>query len=399
MINIVKNVYFTGVLNPNMRVFDVIMHTEYGTSYNSYLVKGSEKAAAIEAAHLSFFENYKDNLAEALEGRSLDYLILNHCEPDHTGCIAKLLELYPDITVVVSQAGSIYIKAITNRPDLKLRIAKDGDTIDLGGKTLEFRSAPFLHWPDSMFTWLREDKILFSCDFLGAHYCEPQIFDTRIVYDRQYENALKYYFDCIFGPFLPYVRKGLEQIRDLDITYCCNSHGPVLTSQGKLREVMHLYDRWSTPEPRAVKLIPIFYVTAYGNTQLVAEAVANGVRKELPDAQVELYNIIEHDLGKLTGLMNECDAFLVGSPTINRDAVAPVWRLLGGMEAVNIQKRPVAVFGSYGWSGEAIPHLVERLTSVKAAVYPEQLKVNFVPTQEDIVAAERLGASFAESLK
>jgi len=398
MHQITEDVYYTGVLNPNMRVFDVIMRTEYGTSYNSYIVRGSEKTACIEAAHLTFFHSYLDNLKEILQGKPLDYLVLNHCEPDHTGCVAKLLEVYPDLTVVVSQAGSIYIKQIANNPELNIRVVKDGEILELGGKTLEFRSAPFLHWPDSMFTWLPQDGILFSCDFLGTHYCEPQILDYRIAYEGKYWEAVKYYFDCIFGPFLPYVRKGLDKIEDLDIAFCCNSHGPVLTREGLLPEVIRRYSRWCRPEVRENKLIPIFYVTAYGNTELLARAVARGIQSVLPGAQVDLYNIIDHDLGQLTAIMNECDAFLVGSPTINRDAVAPVWQLLSGIEAVNIQKRPVAVFGSYGWSGEAVPHLVERLSSVKAAVFPEQFKVNFVPAEADITAAAAFGESFAKSL-
>jgi len=398
MHQITEDVYYTGVLNPNMRVFDVIMRTEYGTSYNSYIVRGSEKTACIEAAHLTFFHSYLDNLKEILQGKPLDYLVLNHCEPDHTGCVAKLLEVYPDLTVVVSQAGSIYIKQIANNPELNIRVVKDGEILELGGKTLEFRSAPFLHWPDSMFTWLPQDGILFSCDFLGTHYCEPQILDYRIAYEGKYWEAVKYYFDCIFGPFLPYVRKGLDKIEDLDIAFCCNSHGPVLTREGLLPEVIRRYSRWCRPEVRENKLIPIFYVTAYGNTELLARAAARGIQSVLPGAQVDLYNIIDHDLGQLTAIMNECDAFLVGSPTINRDAVAPVWQLLSGIEAVNIQKRPVAVFGSYGWSGEAVPHLVERLSSVKAAVFPEQFKVNFVPAEADITAAAAFGESFAKSL-
>ena len=152
MKKITDSITYTGIFNPNLRVFDVIMRTDYGTTYNSYLVCGNEKTALIEAAHLGFSEQYLDNIKDALGAKKADYLVLNHCEPDHTGCVAKLLELYPDLTVVVSQAGSIYIKNITNRTDLKLKIVKDGEEISLGDKTLRFISAPFLHWPDSMFT-------------------------------------------------------------------------------------------------------------------------------------------------------------------------------------------------------------------------------------------------------
>lgn len=398
MHEIVRGVYYTGVLNPNMRVFDVVMRTEYGTSYNSYLVKGADKTAAIEAAHLVFSSFHERNLEEALDGRSIDYLVLNHCEPDHTGGVARLLKKYPEATVVVSQAGAIYIRQIANNPDIKLQIVKDGDKIDLGGRTLEFINAPFLHWPDSMFTWLPEDGILFSCDFLGAHYCEPQIYDYNVAYDEQYTSAMRYYFDCIFAPFAPYVQKGLAKIKDLDIAFCCNSHGPILTKGCMLREVMECYDEWSKPRLPGPKSIPIFYVTAYGNTKLLAESIAEGVREVIPDAQVSCYNIIEHDLAGLAALMNESDAFLIGSPTINRDAVAPVWQLLGMLEAVGIQKRPVALFGSYGWSGEAVGNLAQRLTGVKCNVFEDNYRVVLVPTKENLCEARKFGMRFAKTL-
>lgn len=395
---ITDSVTYTGVLNPSMRVFDVIMKTEFGTSYNSYIVKGSEKTAAIEAAHASFFDYYLDNVKNTFGDRPIDYIVLNHCEPDHSGCVARLLKEYPDITVVVSQAGSIYIKSITNNPDLKVMVVRDGDSIDLGGKTLQFINAPFLHWPDSMFTWLPEEKVLFSCDFLGTHFCEPRILDYKTVHDDKYYDALKNYYDAIFAPFSPYVVKGLDKIKDLDIEFACNSHGPILTKGGKLDEVISLYRKWSVPKKRDVLRIPIFYVSAYGNTRKLAKAIAQGIKNALPNADVPLYDIIEHDLARQAELMNESDAFLVGSPTINRDAVAPVWQLLGLLEAVNIQKRPVGVFGSFGWSGEATPHIVERLKSVKASVFEEPLKITFVPTEDDLKKAAAYGEEFGNSL-
>ncbi len=398
MHQIIDGVYCTSVLNPNLRIFDVIMRTEYGTSYNSYIVKGTQKTAAVEAAHLSFFDYYTNNLQTVLQGSKLDYLVLNHCEPDHTGCIAKLLEVYPDLTIVVSQAGSIYIKQITNNPNVKIHVAKDGDKLDLGGKTLEFISAPFLHWPDSMFTWLPEDKLLFSCDFLGAHYCEPQMFDHKIVYPHLYWDAVKYYYNCIFGPFPKYVTDGLAKIKDKDICYALPSHGPILSKEGFLPEVLKQYAQWSTSVAHSHKRIPIFYVSAYGNTTLLANAIAEGIRGVLPDAEVDTFNIIEHDMGVLANHLNESDAFLIGTPTINRDAVMPVWQLLSYIEAVSIQKRPAAVFGSYGWSGEGIPHVVDRLASVKVNVYPEQMKVNFVPNKTDMESAKAFGEAFAKTL-
>lgn len=398
MLNLTDSIAYTGVLNPNLRVFDIIMRTEYGTTYNSYVVRGKNAVAVIETAHLSFYDYFLDNLREALGGQAPDYLVLNHCEPDHTGSVARLLEEYPGLTVVVSPAGAIYIKAITNRTDLNLRVVKDGDVIDLGGKTLKFINAPFLHWPDSMFTWLPEEKALFSCDFLGSHYCEPQVLDTKVVYPESCAAAFKYYYDCIFGPFRPFVQKGLEKIEGLDIAICCTSHGPVLTAGGMLPRALELYRGWSGEKARPHKRIPVFYVSAYGNTGLLAEAIAGGIASVLPDAEVPLFNLIESDIAAMCAELNESDAFLIGSPTINRDAVAPVWQLLAGVEAVGIQKRPAALFGSFGWSGEALPNMAERLRSLKAAVFEPQLKVNFVPSGADLLAAAEFGASFAKTL-
>ena len=142
-----------GILNPIMRIFDVVMRTDYGTTYNSYIVRGKDKTALIETCHLTYFDQYLENIRAVCPPEEIDYIILNHCEPDHTGVMARLTELCPHAEILVSQAGSLYIRHITNNPDLPVRVVKDGETLDLGGHTLQFRMAPFLHWPDSMFTW------------------------------------------------------------------------------------------------------------------------------------------------------------------------------------------------------------------------------------------------------
>ncbi|MDR1713879.1 MAG: FprA family A-type flavoprotein [Coriobacteriales bacterium] len=398
MDSVTPSVLITSVLNPNMRIFDVVMRTEYGTSYNSYAVIGSEKIALVDSSHLTFCEAYFDHLDAALAGRVPDYLVMNHTEPDHSGTVAALVERYPDIIIVISQAGAIYLKNITNRADLKLQIVKDGDSLDLGGKTLHFMIAPFLHWPDTMFTWLPEEKVVFTCDFLGAHYCEPQLFDSKVTYREAYVGAVKNYFDCIFGPFKGYVLKGLDRLATIDPQFVCTSHGPILTAGVEYQRNLERYRQWATVEPCANKRIPVFYCSAYGNTERLASHVARGLLRGLPSAEVTCYDLNQHDLSELAAALNDSDAFLLGSPTINRDALPPVWNLLACVDAVAIAKRPVALFGSYGWSGEAIPHLTNRLTDLKAAVFADALRVQFTPTADDLAAAEKLGEDFARSL-
>lgn len=396
-------VYNVGVLNPNMRVFDVIMETKNGTSYNSYLVRGSEKTALIECVHRDYYGYLKENInsicgCDSMDGVKIDYLIMNHNEPDHSGGISRLLEDYPEIQVIATQPGANFLKNIVNRADMNVRVVKDGDMLELGGKTLEFISAPFLHWPDSMFTYLREDRVLFSCDFLGAHFCEPGMLDSDVLYADAYEEAVRVYYDAIFSPFKKHVRYGLEKIAPLDILTCAPSHGPMLTKGIELDKVIALYTQWSAEQVRDTKSIPIFYCSAYGNTGALAESIAEGIKSVVPSADVPLFNIIEHDIGELGGLMNGSDAFLVGSPTINRDAVPPVYILLAHLDAVNIAGRPVGLFGSFGWSGEAVANIKGRLDSVRAKVFDEMLKINFIPTGADLERAKEFGAEFARSL-
>ena len=209
-----EDVWSVGVLNPSLRVFDIVMTSPYGTSYNAYLVTGGEKTALIETVHKDYFDQLVGNIEEVLPLEKLDYLIMNHTEPDHSGSVRALLERCPNLTVLCSNPARKFLSAIANE-DFPCRVVKDGDTLDLGGKTLTFLSAPLLHWPDTMFTWDPADQTLFTCDFLGAHFCEPTMVDTGIQaeYRGRYEAELKNYFDCIFGPFHPAVLAALTSCR------------------------------------------------------------------------------------------------------------------------------------------------------------------------------------------
>lgn len=397
---ITNDILSIGVLNPNMRIFDIIMKTEYGTSYNAYVVDGGEKVALIETVHLDFFDLYIENLKKAVSLDRVEYLVVNHSEPDHSGSIKRLLEVLPNIKIVASQACSLYLKNIVNSDSLNIIVAKDGDEIKLGSKTLSFINAPFLHWPDSMFTYVKEDKTLFPCDFLGTHYCEPTMIDTKLFpkYKKAYDSAMFSYYQAIFSPFKPYVLKGLDKIKDLNIEFACVSHGPVLTKQGFLPEVMEKYRIWSTPQEKTQKIIPIFYCSAYGNTRMLANAIKSGVDEVLPTAFTQCYDLNEHDMAEMGALINSCDACLIGSPTLNKDAVAPIWQLLSHIDAINFGKRHVGLFGSYGWSGEAFANLRGRLIGLKANVVENDLKVVLVPTENDLNAAKEYGVNFAKAL-
>jgi flavorubredoxin len=397
-IKIKDGIYSVGVLNPNMRIFDAIMKTDFGTSYNAYLITG-EKNILIDTVHPLYFDEYFENISSIIDPTKIDYIIMDHNEPDHSGSLAKLLEVAPQMQVLTSPAGKIYLANITNKPNLNIRAVKDGETLDIGGgKTLKFISAPFLHWPDSIFTWLEADKIVFTCDFLGCHYCEPRMFDRFVSYQKFYDAAFELYYKCIFGPFKPYVLKGLEKLNALDADFVCTSHGPILTKGVYLENAKKLYNDWSIPVSHSVKQIPIFYCSAYGNTARLAEKIAEGIHSVINDAQIDIYDINDSDIGELKELMNTSDAFLLGSPTINKDAVPAAWEMACSVDAINSKGKPVAVFGSYGWSGEAVPHLVERFKSLNMNVYEEGFRCRFVPSEAELSSAFEFGVGFARTI-
>ena len=211
MLELKNNIFYVGVKDPTLRTFDIFMETEYGTTYNAYLVKG-EKTALIETAHEKLLDSYISNIEEIMPVSEIDYLICNHTEPDHSGSVKKILELNPDIEVVGSIAAIRNLKEITNMT-FKEHIAKDGAELDLGdGKVLKFCIVPNLHWPDTMVTYLESEKTLFSCDVFGAHYCEDAVVDEDIIYYDKYEKAMKVYYDCIVSPFNAFVVKALEKL-------------------------------------------------------------------------------------------------------------------------------------------------------------------------------------------
>ncbi|MEG1886499.1 MAG: FprA family A-type flavoprotein [Oscillospiraceae bacterium] len=389
-INIAADTYSVGVLNPNLRIFDIIMYAEYGTSYNAYLIN-DEKSVLIETVHEDFFEEYKNNVEQIIDISKIDYLIVNHTEPDHSGSIIKLLELNPDITVFGTAAAGKNLSQIANR-DLNFKVVRAGERLELGKHTLEFCPAPFLHWPDSMFTLDKQTEIAYTCDFLGTHFCEPNMLDKFIKDDDKYSEAFKYYFDCIFGPFKPYVLEGLEKLSSLNPRMVCPSHGPIL--QERLSAAMAAYKDFATPKEQG-KSFAIIYASAYGYTKALAESAADAVKSL--GIEVELLDIVKCGVPEAADALANADGFLIGANTINRNAPKPIWDVLSHIDAVNTSK-PVGAFGSYGWSGEAVPLLKAKLLGLRFKFVDDGFKNLFRPTDDDLKAVAEYALAVAGSL-
>ncbi len=391
-VKITDGVHWVGALDPQLRVFDIIMKADHGTTYNSYLVQGKDKVAVVEAVKAPFYGEFIRNIASLVDPKDISYVVVNHTEPDHSGSLARLLEDAPGARVVCDRQCRNFLKNILNR-DADPLLVQDGDTLDLGGGVeLSFIHAPFLHWPDTMFTYLGKEALLFPCDFLGAHYCDDRLFDDLV---DDYHYAFEYYYAVIFRPFKRYVLEAIDKIEGLKIGTICPSHGPVLRADPW--GCVEKYRQWSSvPVPGEKKSLLVFYASAYGNTAMLADKIAEGARAAGAGATV--MDVAATELGLMIDRIEAADGIVVGSATINADAVEPVWFLLSHLATLNLKGKVGASFGSYGWSGEAPKLIAERLKGLKLKVEEEPFRVNLVPTGDDLAAAAEYGKRIAASL-
>lgn len=393
-IPIAKDLYFVGAQDPDLRVFDVVMSAPNGTSYNSYVVRGESGVAVIEAGKAGFEDQWIGRIRDCVDPAEITHIILNHTEPDHSGSLYKLLEIAPNAKVYSSRAANTNLKEILNAPFPGV-VVKGGDTLDLGGKTIHIIDAPFLHWPDSLFNWIPEMNALFTCDVFGFHYSAPDmVFDATaagMVHDR------KYYFDVIFSPFAEYVKAALEKIHDLPIQYILTCHGPVYTTPEQIGEITRLYGEWADEVINSLKPNDVFvgWVSSYGYTKEAAEHIARALRDE--GLNPVMMNIGE-DPGKASAAAACCAGVAIGSSTLNRDALPPVWVFLSELSAYRMRKRPGLVFGSYGWSGEGVPNVHVRLEQLGLKVQ-EDVRFKFKPTEQDLQAAYEAGIALAKAVK
>lgn len=384
-----ENIYWVGAKDPNLRVFDIIMSTKKGTTYNSYVID-DEKIAVVDTVKDKFYGEFKENLLEVIGDRKVDYIVVHHTELDHSGSINMLLNDYPDAKIVASRAAITYLENILNRPFESIEAR---EPLSLGNTTLEFINAPNLHWPDTIFTYIKDSKMLFTCDFTGCHYCPEGNINGALAND--YDEEMKYYFDVIMGPFKKFVNMALDKIKNLDFDMIGPSHGPVHTTT--IDKYLNLYREWAKVEEPDEKYIAIFYISAYGNTEEVAKHMKDYI--ESKGVKAKLNEITSMDMEEAVSILEKSSGFLIGSPTINQDAVKPAWDLLSLVSTIINRGKPAAAFGSYGWSGEGVVMLTDRLKSLKLKVIDPGFKFKFVPSENDMKDADEFIDKFMEIVK
>jgi NADH oxidase (H2O-forming) len=389
IIEIKPEIYWIGAKDPDLRIFDDLYPTDFGTTYNSYLIKGNDRIALIDTVKRRYSEEYLAKVRRLVDPAEVDYIVVNHTEPDHSGSLAALLRHCPKAVVVCSQAARNFLGNLLHTP-FPSQVVKDGDVIDLGGKHLRFIIAPFLHWPDTMFTLLEEERTLFTCDAFGAHYSWPNIFADQC---PDYTGEIEFYFDCLIRPFKDKVLAAIEKIRGERLDLLCPSHGPVIRTEPW--QTIRAYEQWSIPPDNGRKVL-IFYLSPHGNTENMAEAVARGAA--LPGMTVESCHITRHSTEAMRDLMETADALIFGIPTINRDIPRPMWELLANLSTVRLKAGIGGVFGSYGWSGEACRIAEERLKGLNFKLPAPFVRAPFAPRPEALEQCAGLGRAVAEEV-
>lgn len=376
IINVTENVKWIGILDFDIKTFDIVMTTDFGTTYNSYFIDAGKKTI-IDVAKEKFFDNYLKKLRAVTNPEEIQYIVLNHTEPDHSGSLRKILEIAPSATVVGSGNAIRYLEDIVNSP-FKSLVVKDGDTVDLGNRTLSFFSVPNLHWPDTIYTYLEEEKLLFTCDSFGAHYCSYELFSEL---SPDYLKAYKYYFDVILKPFSRFMVKAIDKIRPLQINAVCPGHGPV--HRENLKKIIELTEEYASDylkltETGEVRKILVAYVSAYGYTRDAADLITSGIMAE-GNFDVEIVDIENIPSGELEARLIASDAILAGSPTINQNTLMPVYKLFALINPLRDKGKVAGAFGSYGWSGEAPKIILESFRNLKLKVIEEAATFKFAP--------------------
>ena len=400
-VELVAGVHWIGAFDPDLRSFDIILRTANGTSYNAYAVRGEAGVAVIDTVKAGFGERFFRQLEAVADYDEISTVVLNHLEPDHSGALPELLRRAPRAHLYVSHQARPLLKGLFDPSEFEGRITGvgTGDTVDLGGRQLEFFNTPYLHWPDTQCTWLERDGILFSGDFLGCHYCDTRLFNDAV---GDFRFSFDYYYAHIMRPFRAHVRSALDLIEPLLLQTIAPAHGPVLREDP--RDYVRRYRALSKSglHRNQVKTLAIFYISAYGATRRMAEAVAAGAESAAGDTdtlvggvRVSLYDIEGNDPHPFVDLIEEADALIFGSPTINGDAVKPMWDLLSSLTMVDVKGKFGAAFGSYGWSGEAVPMIEDRLRRLKLRVPVQGVKARLAPTPDEFAACHDLGREIA----
>jgi flavorubredoxin len=372
------DVYWVGAVDWDRRLFDELIPLPDGTSYNAYLVKGSEKTALIDTVDPTMTGALIDNLNQ-LDVKNIDYIIANHAEQDHSGTLPQMLKLYPNARVVATPKCKNLLMELLLIPENRIMTMEDGETLSLGNKSLEFIHAPWVHWPETMLTYLKEDKILFTCDFFGSHFATSDLYVTDEV--TVYEAAKRYYAE-IMMPFRKVIQKNLEKIRDLQVDMIAPSHGPIYD---KPEFILEAYKDWVYAQPKNIVVLP--YISMHGSTKKMVEYFVGALIER--GITVKQFNLAKTDIGKLAMALVDAATIVIGSPTVLVGPHPNVVYAVYLANALRPKLKFASIIGSYGWGGRMVEQITGMLSNLKVELL-EPVVIKGFPREEDFRALDRL---------
>lgn len=384
---IVEGVYWVGARDWNRRMFDALIPLPNGTTYNAYLIIGSNKKALIDTVNPGFEKELEDKVAQVVNPIDIDYVIMNHAEPDHAGSIPYIMALNTKAKLVTTAKGAKMAQIFYKVPEERIIAVRDGETLDLGGKTLQFIEAPMLHWPETMFTYLKENKILFPCDFFGSHAAKG-------LYDDEIEELLVFaqrYYGEIMMPFRVMGQKALEKIKDLPIDVIAPSHGPIHRNPAR---ILNVYRNWSNGETKQKAIV--VYVSMWGSTEKMIKPIVDTLTSE--GIEVALYNLTVSDIGDVAKDLVDSRVIVLGAPTVLGGAHPLAVYVAYLVKALKPPAKFGAVLSSYGWGGGAIKNIQEVLGPSKLEIVGA-LEINGPPSEENIKQIVDLGKTIANKIK
>jgi flavorubredoxin len=394
--NIKSNVSWIGKIDWELSRFHGDEYsTHRGSSYNSYLIE-EEKTVIIDTVWLPYAKEYVENLEKEIALDKIDYVIANHAESDHSGALPELMKRIPDVPVYCTAQGVKSLKGHYHQ-NWNFVPVKTGDTLDIGnGRQLVFVEAPMLHWPDSMFTYMSGDNILFSNDAFGQHFASEFLFNDLVDQEELYSEALKYYAN-ILTPFSKLVTKKIEEVLsfNLPLDIIATSHGVIWRDNPV--QIVEKYLEWA--DSYKEDQITIIYDTMWNGTRHLAEAIASGIKAKDGAADIKLYNSARRDKNDIIAEIFKSKAVLFGSPTINKGILTSTAALLEEIKGLRFTGKYAAAFGTYGWSGESVKIISDLLTDSGFEMLKEGFRALWDPDEETLEAARGFGSELAQVIK
>lgn len=372
--------------------FEIEYALAKGTTANSYLIEG-DKVALIDPPGETFTQIYLDALQQRIDIRKIDYVILGHVNPNRAATLKALLEVAPQVIFVCSNPGAINLRGAMENPDLPILIRKGEETLDLGkGHNLQFIPTPSPRYPDELCTYDPQTEILYSDKLFASHICGDQVFDEgwqSLLEDR------RYYFECVMAPHARQVETALEKISDLQVRMYAPNHGPLV--RFGLIELNKAYRKWAQQQTEQENTVALIYASAYGNTATIAQAIAYGMTKA--GVNVEAINCEFTEPAQIQAAVEKAAGFVIGSPTLGGHAPTPIQTALGIILSSAAKNKLAGVFGSYGWSGEAVDLLESKLKDAGYRFGFDTIRVKFKPDDVALQTCEEAGTDFAQMLK